>query len=254
MTAGQYLPAYDMTVRRSLDNAQTNIGFVGGLEDTATLAAFCSGTNVYLVTWKNQGSLGSAGDASQSTAANQPQVCAAGVVETQNGQPTLVFNGGQQSLTVPAAVSFGLASSWFYSQVAYWSSGVTAGVGTFQVNGVYYNENTWIAGAIFSSAGNNQQLYVSKSSVYGLRSISYNLSNQTAYVNFNGPANQNSVTITSANWVPLAGFYIGFPTENTLTGNSQEFVAAPSYRWTAQDNKAYDLNTASFYGITGVTQ
>jgi hypothetical protein len=37
-TGGQYLPAYDMTVRRSSDNAQTNIGFVGGLEDTATLA------------------------------------------------------------------------------------------------------------------------------------------------------------------------------------------------------------------------
>jgi hypothetical protein len=101
LTSSQYNPSYDWLVRRSSDNTQTQIGFAGGLLNTTALASFCSGTNAYLVTWKNAGSFGSSGDATQSTAANQPQVCASGVVTTKNGVPAIRFTSGTVSLLAP---------------------------------------------------------------------------------------------------------------------------------------------------------
>src|SRR5210317_2258769 len=74
-------------VRRSSDNTEQNIGFVNGELDTSTLETFCSGTNAYVTTWYDQS--GNARDASQTTAANQPQIVSSGSVITQNGKPTI---------------------------------------------------------------------------------------------------------------------------------------------------------------------
>jgi hypothetical protein len=75
-------------VRRSSDNAEQNIGFDGsGNLDTTALTSFCSGTNGFVTTWYDQS--GNANNATQSTAANQPQIVSAGSIINQNSKPTI---------------------------------------------------------------------------------------------------------------------------------------------------------------------
>jgi hypothetical protein len=82
-------------VRRSSDNTETNIGFSSSFGlDTTTLSSFCSGTNGFVTTWYDQS--GNGRNATQTTAANQPQIVNAGSIITDiGGDPTLKFNGNQ---------------------------------------------------------------------------------------------------------------------------------------------------------------
>jgi hypothetical protein len=79
-------------VRRASDNTEQNIGFtlLGGL-DTSALTTFCSGTNGFVTTWYDQS--GNSRNATQATAANQPQIVSSGSVILDNGKPTLKFDG-----------------------------------------------------------------------------------------------------------------------------------------------------------------
>lgn len=63
-------------VRRSSDNAEQDIGFSGANIDTSALTSFCSGTNGFVTTWYDQS--GNAKNATQTTAANQPQIVSSG--------------------------------------------------------------------------------------------------------------------------------------------------------------------------------
>jgi hypothetical protein len=83
-----------LRVRRSTDNAEADIGFnsVGGL-DTVALLAHVGGGSGFLATWYEQS--GNGRHATQTTAASQPRIVNAGVVDTLNGDPSLFFSGAQ---------------------------------------------------------------------------------------------------------------------------------------------------------------
>lgn len=67
-----------LRLRRSSDSAEQDIGFAGtGLIDTAAAISFCGAGNGFVTTWYDQ--IGS-NNASQSTAANQPQFVSSGAV------------------------------------------------------------------------------------------------------------------------------------------------------------------------------
>jgi hypothetical protein len=84
-------------VRRSSDNAEQNIGFTAlGNLDTTSLTSFCSGTNGFVTTWYDQS--GNARNATQTTAANQPQIVSSGSVLTLNSKPSLQFDGTNDGL------------------------------------------------------------------------------------------------------------------------------------------------------------
>ena len=85
-------------VRRSSDNTEQNIGFIGENLDTSSLTTFCSGTDGFVTTWYDQS--GNANDATQSTAANQPQIVSSGSVINVNSKPCLQFtNSSTQTLS-----------------------------------------------------------------------------------------------------------------------------------------------------------
>ena len=85
-----------LRVRRSNDNAEQDIGFVGVDLDTATLKTFVGANSAFVTTWFDQS--GSGEDAIQSTAANQPRIVNAGVVDRLNGKVCLVFDGVNDNL------------------------------------------------------------------------------------------------------------------------------------------------------------
>lgn len=77
-------------VRRASDNTEQDIGFVDNELDTSSLTSFCSGTNGFVKTWYDQS--GNARNATQTTAANQPQIVSSGNVILENGKPAISFN------------------------------------------------------------------------------------------------------------------------------------------------------------------
>jgi hypothetical protein len=88
-------------VRRSSDNTEQDIGFdaVGNLNETA-LTDFCGAGNGFVTTWYDQS--GNARNATQSTAANQPQIVASGVINKVNTKPSLLFDGTNDALSATA--------------------------------------------------------------------------------------------------------------------------------------------------------
>lgn len=87
-------------VRRSSDNAETNIGFVNGKLDTATLLTFCGAGSGFVTTWYDQS--GNGRNATQTTANNQPRIVNIGVLETLNGKVTVKQTINTQNLQIPA--------------------------------------------------------------------------------------------------------------------------------------------------------
>lgn len=82
-------------VRRSSDNIEQDIVFdINGDLDTSTLSTFCSGTNGFVVTWYDQS--GNGRNATQATAANQPQIVSSGSVITDGLKPTIYWDGSDR--------------------------------------------------------------------------------------------------------------------------------------------------------------
>jgi hypothetical protein len=86
-------------VRRSSDNDEQDIGFVvSGLDyvlDTSSLTSFCGSGNGFVTTWYDQS--GNARNATQTTAANQPQIVNSGSVILNNSKPAVRFIAANQT-------------------------------------------------------------------------------------------------------------------------------------------------------------
>ena len=78
-------------VRRSIDNNVLNIGFTAlGNLDTTALTSFCGAGDGFVTTWYDQS--GNGNNATQSTAANQPQIVSSGSVINRNGKTTIQYD------------------------------------------------------------------------------------------------------------------------------------------------------------------
>lgn len=98
-------------VRRDSDNNEEEIGFIGEDLDTATLIAFCTGSNGFVTTWYNQAS---SNNVTQTTAANQPKIynSATGIL-TLNSKPAVIFDGVNDSL-IGTGINQGLSDYSFF--------------------------------------------------------------------------------------------------------------------------------------------
>jgi hypothetical protein len=90
-------------VRRSSDNATTNIGFVGNELDVASLMSFTGTNSAYVKTVYDQS--GNSRDVSQSTAGSQPQIVASGTLITVNNKPAMLHTASLTSFLTRASVT-----------------------------------------------------------------------------------------------------------------------------------------------------
>ena len=75
-------------VRRTSDNTESNIGFTAtGNLNTTALTSFCGAGNGFVTTWYDQS--GNGNNATQTTAASQPQIVNSGSILLQNGKPRI---------------------------------------------------------------------------------------------------------------------------------------------------------------------
>lgn len=96
-----------MRIRRDSDDSETDIGFdSSGDLDTAAIASHCGSANGYVVTWYDQANVGgTANNATQSTAADQPQIYNGTAVITENGKP--ILQGDTSALNISYSLNTG---------------------------------------------------------------------------------------------------------------------------------------------------
>jgi hypothetical protein len=96
-------------VRRSSDNTEQDIGFdFNGNLNIAGLLAFCGAGNGFVTTWYDQS--GTSNNATQTTAASQPQIVSSGSVILDNGKPSFQFDGVDDGLQLNSYSSFDIGN------------------------------------------------------------------------------------------------------------------------------------------------
>jgi hypothetical protein len=101
-------------VRRSSDNAESDIGFVNDVLDTVSLLSFVGAGNGFVTTWYDQ--TNNSRNATQTTAINQFQIVSSGVLNVSGalnrpavlGQDTIGTAAGNKFMSAPMPTNFGL--------------------------------------------------------------------------------------------------------------------------------------------------
>lgn len=140
-TAGQYYlhkvrTAYSgacIRVRRSSDNAESDIGFTGIDLDTAALLSFVGAGDGLITTWYSQSGFF---DLTQTSVASQPAIVLGGVLQTLNGKPCIKFDGSNDFLTAGTSANNIVDVDFFFTGIAelvsnnraFWAKSLAAGV------------------------------------------------------------------------------------------------------------------------------
>jgi hypothetical protein len=112
-------------VRRSNDNSEQDIGFVGNDLDTSSLKTFVGANSGFVTTWYDQS--GNARNATQTTATWQPRIINAGTIERQGSRPTIFFDGSDDLLSGDGAASVASGEDKPFSILAVSSNSSTSG-------------------------------------------------------------------------------------------------------------------------------
>jgi hypothetical protein len=99
---------YAIRVRNSSDE-ELDIGFdFNGNLNTAALLSFCGVGNGFVTIWYDQS--GTSNNATQATAASQPQIVSSGSVILDNGKPSFQFDGVDDGLQLNSYSSFDIGN------------------------------------------------------------------------------------------------------------------------------------------------
>jgi hypothetical protein len=102
-----------LRVRRSTDNAETDIGFVGDDFDSSSLLTFCGAGNGFVTTWYDQS--GNSRNSTQTTAINQPQIVSSGSLLQRNNKLSLQFDGSNDCLIANSTSGITIGPTTYYS-------------------------------------------------------------------------------------------------------------------------------------------
>lgn len=243
------------SVRRSTDGAQADIyasprgySVFDRWLDTTALLAHCGSGSGFVVTWYDIS--GNARNATQATAANQPRIVNAGVLQTMGGRPTVVFDGindffsvAYNSSAMLAAGSINTVSvpesnALVYTAQIAWSNGVPAAPGFGQTSpntsfGVY---GTFSPNRVTASVTLNAPLVATGT---------WTGSGATTKIYFQGnAAGTGSVSLTQS----IATMWIGQDTNTFYKGQLSE-VALLTYELSTTARLALERSQGTAFGI-----
>ena len=240
---------YAIQVRRSSDNTTENIGFTSaGDLDTATLKAFVGSGTGYVTCWYDQS--GNGYNATQGTAANQPTIMTSGVINRENGKPSVYTSGAAGFLTYGPVTA--LNNTIPVTRMEVVQSRVDAfsiieGLGHYQLDLQLYPDSIWVqyeTGNIVASSGS----MATTSTLMSINSVRNNGACQL-YVNTTllGSATTSIMNFTS----PVMG-YIGvrfdYVEGNAQSGAFSETILFNSVL-TATDQQAINYNENWYYSL-----
>lgn len=185
-------------VRRSSDNTESDIGFTAlGNLDTTSLTSFCGSGNGFVTTWYDQSGNGS--NATETTAASQPQIISAGSVITTNSQPSISFDATNDRLTISNSAT----------NLKFLHSALSTILFVNKPNSTSYK-------AIMGSnagTGSNKGIYIES-----YTQLDHNVSNGGSNIVL------NTTTTTISSNSQYLNFIIGDPTNSTLNQRSLIYI------------------------------
>jgi len=236
-------------LRRTGDNVEQDIGFVNNYIDTVALKNFIGSASGFITTWYDQAG---SNNATQTTAANQPNIVTSGSIRYQNGFVTIFttsvntqdFLTASRVLTNDEFSIYGVAwlSSVQTSAILAQHTGVTdigrtSFLATTGSNGsVFFNNGTSYSAVTTNTyATNTLSLFESESD---------NIGTTTIKINGSGTG-----TISGQTWTPLntsTSFGAFGNSGSGLTGGFSEIII-----YSTKQNNAAGIrsNINSFYGI-----
>ena len=243
-------------VRRSSDNTESDIGFTAlGNLDTTALTTFCSGTNGFVTTWYDQS--GSGRNATQSTAANQPQIVNAGSVILTNTKPAMTFSGTSNYFQFSSNFASFNNTSIFNVVAASTYGGAAANArfydlydGTYHIQylkdnatGLLHTKNTLWQGGLDATQYTTQSAPTTQflSSVLALSSSS------DLYFNNSVQAKTSSSNVGSGGSIGVIGQRADILSITQFLGNYQELIVYQSNQST--NLTGINTNINSYYGI-----
>ena len=203
------------------------------------LSTFCSGKNVYVVTWYDQS--GNGNHASQFTVTNQPIFLKAGVLLNENGNPTIEFTGVHSSINLTMASLVSLSNGSLFGVGKLVAAAASSG---FADNGTYsYNINTFsntgkFGVTLYGSTDAPSTLSYSNS----LDAFAWSKSSANTYVEIN----TRTASGTAALNIPIAVKQVY---GNAVAGNVMriaEFILTP-YLTTSTRYNVF-VNQKAFFG------
>jgi hypothetical protein len=134
-----------MRVRRSSDNSEQDIGFVGSDLDTASLLSFVGVGDGFVTIWYDQS--GNSLNFNQTSAASQAKIAVSGVMNTLGSKPSLLFAAFAGSYTTTANFNHS-------AEVTAFASWQTANVnqGVFQIGAVNTRGSMFRQGSVSYNA------------------------------------------------------------------------------------------------------
>lgn len=223
-------------VRRSSDNTEQDIGFtLTGDLDTTSLTSFCGSGNGFVTTWYDQS--GNTRNATQTTAANQPQIVSGSNLITYNNKPALQFDNINDGLST--SVSIVKPFSIFATALEYLSVGLRRILNSSNQN------------SLISISRPSNTVYATSdivSSAWGVINTQYVMSliNNTAVSRFYGNGVDKTTTSNNSDWGTLSFGFTGLVPEpaNALVF---ETIVYPTDQSSNRTGIEQNINT--YYGI-----
>jgi hypothetical protein len=243
-------------VRRSNDNSEQDIGFVGEALDTTSLSSFVGANSAFVTKWYDQ--TNNNRTAAQTTAGNQPRIVNAGTIETENGKPAINFgtNSNNWWLDLPTgALAANNLCSYFQVARVNTFGGSNAGVfapSTTNSTGIEVLQHDVISTPSYlrlnNTAKNNSSNPLWTNNAQGMFTFITNASSTAAW------NNANSVTLSSTTAMGTLGFtgvyaigrYAG-GSSNVMSGEWQELVIYQSDETSNRSGIQGNINT--YYAI-----
>ena len=233
-------------VRRSSDNTEQNIGFdSSGNLDTASLLSFCGAGNGFVTTWYDQS--GNGNNATQTTAANQPQIVSAGSVILKNNKPSVNFDGTNDFFSLSSSIATSINYSFF--SAAYNESNATG--------------DTYMSGVVGSAqfindlSGATGNMFIIKTTVviiisgtitkdrFNLNTFFTHNASNSVYTN-GSLVNSNTLTPSFTNPITAIGRNNHSATEYYLNGISEMILYSSNQ---ASNRTGIESNINTYYAI-----
>ena len=247
-----------VTVRRSSDGTTANIGFSGTTLNTTALTNFCASTNCFVTTWFDQS--GNGNDATQATAANQPQIVSSGAVITQNGLPSIQLAASSSTYLllpsgiVASATSGGTVNGMFSSNSSgawarYFDFGTGTAVNWFATpnSGTDFKFRITTAGS-----GSEQGSYGAHTlNTTALRIHTFEVASTTMSAYVNGATYEAATVSITPSQISGSLNYIGksqYGADAYFNGYVSEFMVVAS-GLSAADRSTVEQNQSLYYSV-----
>jgi hypothetical protein len=228
-------------VRRSSDNAEQDINFVGGDLDTSSLLTFCGAGNGFITTWYDQST--NANNANQATALSQAQIVSSGalILDADTSKITTTWTSDRYNLTT------GIDPNTKYLSVSVarrqTTSGILIGLG---VDSTYAGANgqtplIWIESGSLRSSMPSNLIHSTITTADGyIITSEKNASNlKTMYLNGSAQATTATESPSAGNNINMFGKAGG----NITLGQYQEYIYWDSEQSANRVGIETDINT-----------